>query len=94
VDGRAVSIESRLRRLEERRSAGRCPDCGLLPPDGHGYTVLIDEAHPEKSFKGAPHERCKRCGRLLYFVIEVVYGDCRDYEEGGGGESYWPDAAR
>ena len=83
MDGRAVSIESRLRRLEERRSAGRCPECGL-PPGGHGYIVLIDEEHPEKSSDGDPNERCKRCGRLLYTVIEVVYGDRRDYEEGGG----------
>jgi hypothetical protein len=63
VDGRAVSIESRLRRLEERRSAGRCQECGLLP-DGQGYIVLIDEEDREESFQGAPDERCKRCGRF------------------------------
>jgi len=87
-----VSIESRLRRLEERRSAGRCPECGL-PPDGHGYIVLIDEEHPEESFQSDPDERCKRCGRPLWCVIEVVYGSPAG-DEGGGGESYWPDAAR
>ena len=72
MDGRAVSIEGRLRRLEERRSGGPCPECGL-PPEGHGYIALIDETHPEKSFKGDPAERCDRCGRLLYQVIKVVY---------------------
>jgi hypothetical protein len=78
-----VSIESRLRRLEERRSAGRCPECGL-PPDGHGYVVLIDERGRLESFEGDPEERCARCGRFLYTVIRVVYDDPRDYEEGGG----------
>jgi hypothetical protein len=92
VDERAVSIESRLRRLEERRSAGRCPECGLLP-DGQGYIVLIDKEDREESFQGDHDERCKRCGRFLYTVIEVVYGSPAG-EEGGGGESYWPDAAR
>jgi hypothetical protein len=82
VDRRAVSIESRLRRLEERWSAGRCPECGL-PPDGHGYIVLIDEEHSEKSFAGDPDERCGRCGRFLYTVIEVGYGSPVG-DEGGG----------
>jgi hypothetical protein len=66
------SIEGRLRRLEERERGGTCPECGL-PPEGHGYMVLIDEGHPEKSFKGDPYERCGRCGRPLYQVIRVVY---------------------
>jgi len=77
------SIGSRLRPLEEEGRRGVCPGW-KLPPDGHGYTVLIDPDHPEKSSDGDPNERCKRCGRLLYTVIEVVYGDRRDYEEGGG----------
>jgi hypothetical protein len=66
------SIEGRLRRLEERRSGRRCPECNL-PPDGHGYIVLIDEEHPETSFQGDPEERCGLCGRPLYQVIRVVY---------------------
>ena len=91
MDGRAVSIESRLRRLEE--SGGViCSECGF-PPDSKGIIVLIDEEHPERSFQGDPGERCKRCGRFLYLVIEVVRGSPAR-EEGGGGESYWPDAAR
>jgi DNA-directed RNA polymerase subunit RPC12/RpoP len=66
------SIDSRLRRLEERGRGGRCPECGL-PPEGPGYIVLIDEIRPEESFEGDPEERCGRCGRPLYQVIRVVY---------------------
>jgi hypothetical protein len=73
VDGRAVSIESRLRRLEKQGRGGICPEC-KLPPDGHGHTVIIDPDHPEKSFAGDRDERCGRCGRVLYTVIEIVYG--------------------
>jgi hypothetical protein len=79
-----VGIDSRLRRLEERRH--RCPECGL-PPDGHGHLAVINEEHPEKSFDGDPDERCANCGRFLYTVLRVVY----DGEEGGG-DSYWPHA--
>jgi hypothetical protein len=79
-------IDSRLRRLEERGGGGRCPECSL-PPDGPGYIVLIDEERPEESFQGDPDERCKRCGRFLYTVIEVVYG-CPAGHEGGGGKPY------
>jgi hypothetical protein len=71
------SIDSRLRRLEERGS-GECAECGL-GPDGRGYLVIVNEERPEESFQGDPDERCARCGRRLYTVIEVVYGD-----EGGG----------
>ena len=85
-------IKSRLRSLEEHIRGGRCQECGLLP-DGQGYIVLIDEERPEESFQDDPDERCKRCGRLLYTVIEVVYGSPTG-DERGGGESYWPDAAR
>jgi hypothetical protein len=77
------SIDSRLRRLEDEGRRGACPECGL-PPDGHGYIVLIDERRPEESFKGDPDERCGRCGRLLYTVIRVVYESPAD-EEGEGG---------
>jgi hypothetical protein len=73
VDGRAVSIESRLRRLEERGRGGICPEC-KLPPDGPGYIVMKGEGWRGETFSGDPNERCQRCGRLLYFVIEVVYG--------------------
>jgi hypothetical protein len=69
------SIEGRIRRLEGR---GRCPECGLTP-DGPGRIAVINEEHPDKSFDGAPAERCGRCGRPLYAVIRVVYG-----EEGEG----------
>jgi hypothetical protein len=84
------SIDSRLRRLEERGRGGVCPECGF-PPDSEGAIVLIDEEDRERSFQGDPDERCKRCGRALWCVIEVVHGDPRDHEEGGG-DSYWPHA--
>ena len=83
-------IKSRLGSLEEHIRGGRCQECGLSP-DGQGYIVLIDEKDPARSFQGDPDERCKRCGRFLYTVIEVVCGDPRDHEEGGG-YSYWPHA--
>jgi DNA-directed RNA polymerase subunit RPC12/RpoP len=66
------SIDSRLRRLEEEGRRGACPEC-KLPPDAPGSIVLIDEEHPEESFEGDPDERCQRCGRRLWLVIEVVY---------------------
>jgi hypothetical protein len=75
------SIDSRLRRLEER--GGSCPECGL-PPGGHGRIAVINEERPEKGFDGDPDERCSGCGRFLYTVLRVVYDDPPD-EEGGGG---------
>jgi hypothetical protein len=81
-----VSIEGRLRRLEESRHGGACPECGLSP-EGKGHIVLIDERDPERSFKGDPEERCVRCGRPQWCVIEVVYGDdspASEATEGGG----------
>lgn len=77
-----MGLGGRLKRLEERGRAGECPGCGL-PPDGHGYMVLIDEGRPEEGFRGDPDERCGRCGRHLYFVVEVVYGPPAG-EEGEG----------
>jgi hypothetical protein len=82
------SIEARLRKLEEHRTGGRCPECGL-PPDGHGYIVMIDETRPEESFNGAPDERCARCGQFLYTVLRVVR-DSPAGEEEGGGDLRWP----
>jgi len=78
-----VSIESRLRRLEEHLSAGRCPECGL-PPDARRHIVLIDEEDPERSFKGDPYEACASCGQPLHAVVLVV-GDSSAADEGGGG---------
>ena len=76
------TLESRLRRLEER-GRGVCPECGF-PPDSKGIIVLIDEEHPEKSLQGDPDERCPRCGRFLYTVIRVIYDSPIDGEGGGG----------
>ena len=73
------SIEGRLRRLEGQ--GARCPECGLMP-DGPGRIAMLNEECPDKSFDGDPYERCARCGRSMYDVIRVVYG------EEGGGSSY------
>ncbi len=39
-----------------------------LPPDGPGYIVYAEEDTPEEA------ERCSRCGRRVWLVIEVVRG--------------------
>jgi len=75
------SIESRLRRLEERRRSGPCYRC-KLSLDGPGY-ITIDHI-PE----GA-EENCPGCGRPLWTVIKVVYVDDAS-EDVGGGDYRWP----
>jgi hypothetical protein len=74
-----VSFDGRLRRLEERGRGGICPECGFTPDARRPFAVIYEE-HPEKSFDGDPDERCPRCGRELYVVINVVY----EGEEGEG----------
>lgn len=74
-----MSLKGRLRRLEERARGRRCQECGL-PPDGPGYIVCSDEGLPEN-----PDERCPKCGRRLWFVIEVV-----EPVEGEGVAVGWP----
>ncbi len=66
-------IKSRLRRLEDAVRGGRCPECHL-PPDGPGYTIYSDDEQPED-----PDARCPRCGRRLWYVIEVML---QRHEEG------------
>jgi hypothetical protein len=75
------NVSSRLERLEaSARSgpSGRCPECGL-PPHGPGRIVLIDDGTPAEDFPDDPGERCSCCGRPLWCVIRLVYG-----EEGEG----------
>ena len=74
-----MSLEGRLRRLEECQSGGRCPECGLAPDERRPIAV-VNEEHPERSFDGDPGERCASCGLPLHTVLRVVYED-----EGGGG---------
>jgi hypothetical protein len=75
------SIDGRLKRLEGSGRGGICPECGF-PPDSEGTIVLIDEKDPERSFDGDPDERCGRCGRDLWCVIEVVYSSPSSRGEG------------
>ena len=75
------NISSRLEKLEaSARSgpSGRCQECGL-PPDGPGRIVLIDDGTPAEGFPDDPEERCELCGRPLWCMIRLVYG-----EEGEG----------
>jgi hypothetical protein len=73
-------IKGRLRRLEGRMQGGRCPECGALSPDEPGRIVLIDDGTPAEGFPDDPEERCSRCDRPLWTVVNIIYGD----EEGGG----------
>ena len=79
----AVSLESRLRRLEEHGRGGFCPECGFTPDAGRPF-ALIDEEYPDKSFEGDPFEACASCGEPLYTVMQIVYNSPAG-EEGGGG---------
>jgi hypothetical protein len=71
-------IRGRLDRLEERSRGGGCDNCGL-PPNGHGRIVLIDDGTPAEGFPDDPAERCERCGRHLWCVLQLIYD-----EEGEG----------
>jgi hypothetical protein len=84
LDGGAVSsIDSRLRRLEERQGGDGCPECGLAPDERRPMAV-IEQGVPWKGFPTDPYECCVRCGLRLYTVMEIVY-DSPAVEEGGGG---------
>jgi DNA-directed RNA polymerase subunit RPC12/RpoP len=79
--------KSRLRRIESAsRRSYRCPECGFAP-DVPGRIVIVGEGFGEVD-EHDPEERCERCGRWLWFVIEVVY-DSPAEAEGGGGYR-WP----
>ena len=79
LEGEAMSIDSRLRRLEEPH--GRCPECGCKPETMLAY-------YPEHGESAPQIPTCPECGRSLAVAVRVVYED-----EGGGGEPYWPAAA-
>jgi hypothetical protein len=61
VDGRAVSIESRLRRLEGR-GGGVCPECG-------GDEGGNDDTYEVVWVDDAEEEWCETCGRQTTIVI-------------------------
>ena len=60
------------------QEGGRCPECGLTP-EGPGRIVLIDDGTPAEGFPDDPEERCSRCDRPLWCVVQIVYE-----EEGEG----------
>ena len=71
-----VSISrGRLRRLEDRRRGGPCPECGLRQQD-NGY-IVVDGNDPVPDLP----EVCPRCGRNTRLHMVVVY----EGEEGEGG---------
>ena len=75
------NLDRRLEKLEASASsgpAGRCPQCGL-PPHGPGRIALIHDGTPAEGFPDNPGERCSRCDRPLWCVIQIVYD-----EEGEG----------
>jgi hypothetical protein len=74
------SIDSRLRRLEER--GGPCPECGLSARERRPIAVVYPD-DSDKGFEGNPYEACTACGEPLYTVLHVVY-DSPAGEEGGG----------
>ena len=75
--------ETRLARLEAfAKGRGPCSGCGLSPR-GPGRIVLVDDGIPEEGFPADPNERCDRCGRRMWCVIEVVY-DSSAVTEGRG----------
>ncbi len=60
-----MGLRDRLRKLEDRPEAKRCPEC-KLQPEGAGYIVIEEGEEPEQEY-------CPSCGRELYFFIRVVY---------------------
>jgi hypothetical protein len=79
VGTRVSSIDSRLRRLEERGDS--CPECGLSAAARRPIAVVYPE-DSDKGFEGDPYEACGACGEPLYTVIRVVYD-----ADGGEGRS-------
>jgi hypothetical protein len=61
------SINSRLRRLEER-AGDRCPECS-------GELERIVVAYDDAACREALDDLCPQCGRQQTVVITVVYDD-------------------
>jgi len=72
-----MNLHRRLERLEASArsgSSGRCQEC-RLPPDGPGRIVVYEDGTPVEGFPDGPGERCSRCGRPLWCVVNIIYGD-------------------
>ena len=63
-----------LRRLE-RRGPRPCPQCGALSPHEPGRLVLRVDGTPAEGFPDDPEERCSRCDRALWCVVQIVYDE-------------------
>ena len=74
IDMAGNSINSRLRRLEEREGRASCPECS----GAEGLVFVYDEATERKALD----ERCSRCGGALTIIRVVFDGN----EEGGRGK--------
>jgi hypothetical protein len=68
--GTVGSIDSRLRRLEERGDS--CPECGLSAAARRPIAVVYPD-DSDKGFEGDPYTSCTWCGHALYAVLRVVY---------------------
>ncbi len=70
--------KGRIRRLEAAMRGGPCAEC-KLSLGGPGYIVLAEgkDASPRDREGNPvdPDERCRGCGRFLWFVIRVVHED-------------------
>ena len=64
------SIDSRLKRLEER--GGSCPECGLSAAARRPIAVVYPD-DPDKGFDGDPYASCAQCEEPLYTVLRVVH---------------------
>ena len=73
-----MSFSRRTLRRLEKRGPRPCPACGLSPEEP-GRIALIDDGTPAEGFPDDPAERCIRCGRPLWCVLNLVYD-----EEGEG----------
>ena len=67
-----VSFNRRTLRRLERRGPLPCPECSLSP-DEPGRIVVYDDGTPAEGFPEDPEERCERCGRPLWCVINIIY---------------------
>jgi hypothetical protein len=72
------SINSRLRKLEERGVDGPCQECGDNPPSPELIAVYADDTPEELRFSPdgeipEGEQFCPECGRQRYVILEIHY---------------------